>query len=252
MAVFGKYEPLISKETFDKCQVVRLERSKGQTIKKTRYPYLFRGFFKCAITKRQITCDLKKGRYHYLISTYPDDTSKRIYVRQEKVITHIEKKLRAIRLSDEQFLTLKEYVKQSLHVEKSEDQTAVTALNKEREGIEGQLDKLTDLLMNDSINQYAYDRKHAQLQQRYSEITVLLREKASEDSDKLEKALISLLLLCNKSLYLFKSSKTQFKRLLSKTLFTNFELRGSNVHCTIVTPLSLILKNRECTEWQGQ
>lgn len=204
-----KYEPIITKDTFDRVQRVRERRSKRQAIKKSRYPFLFKGFFKCAITGKQITCDLKKGRYIYLISTNPLDTTKKIYVRQERVIAHIEKKLNAINITDEEFVMMKEYVQQSLRSEQANEQNNELSLLKEREDIEAQIDKLTDLLISDKINQFSYDRKHAQLQQRHSDISVALLENRSHDTMALENSIITMLYLCK---IRWKSSKVR-KRL---------------------------------------
>ena len=86
---------------------------------------------------------------------------------------------------------------------------------------------------------------------RYSEITVAIRENSENDSEVLKSAMISMLLICKNAYFVFKSSKMHTKRLLLKTVFSNFELNCANVRCTIVSPLSLMLEKCERTEWQA-
>lgn len=110
-------------------------------------------------------------------------------------------------------------------------------LQKQREKIEAQIDKLTDLLLNDHVTQDTYDRKHSHLQLRHHEITTRLNEQY-DNSDNLENALYTFIALLNKSLLVIKSSKTTEIRSLLKTLFSNFSLHGQNLCYTLVSVAS--------------
>ncbi len=57
-----KYEPLISKGIFEVCQYIRTGRGRKDAVKETKFPFLFRGMIKCAVSDRIVSCDLKKGK----------------------------------------------------------------------------------------------------------------------------------------------------------------------------------------------
>lgn len=101
------YEPLITKDTFDRCQLVHQGRSKKQKVTTNQTPYLYRGFFRCALTGRMISCDIKKGRYTYLIATDPFYPLKKIYVREEIINAHIEHKLKQLIPPEDQLSMVK-------------------------------------------------------------------------------------------------------------------------------------------------
>ena len=246
------YKPLITKDTYDRCQLVHQGRSKKQKVTTNQTPYLFRSVFRCGSTGRMISCDKKKGRYTYLIATNPYNLSKKVYVREEKVIAHIERKLEQLIPPEDQFNTLIGYVKQSVQSEKIDDEQQMLELHNERDEIQSQLDRLTDLLIKDSITQDAYDRKYTQLNTRHSELTITIIEKPETDNKTLESAIITMLYVCKNAHSVFKSSKTPLKHLLLKSLFSNCELNGENPRCVMVRPLSGVSKGVRCLEWQGQ
>ena len=244
------YEPLITKDIYDRCQIVHQARSKKQKVKTNQIQYLYRGMFRCSVTGRMISCDIKKGRYIYLIATNPHDKLKKVYIREEVINAHIERKLKKLTLPEGQLSNLVEYVKHSLHSEKHTDKQQMLDLHHERDRVQSQLDKLTDLLIQDSITQDAYDRKYTLLRTRHSELTISILKKPETDNTTLEKAIITMLYLCKNAHFIFKSSKTPLKRLLLKTVFSNCELNGENPRCIMVLPLSGVLKRGRCLEWQ--
>ena len=245
-----KYEPIITKDTFDKCQQVQKKRAHNRSVTDTKYPYLYRGLIQCAVSDRQVTCDLKKKKYVYLICRDPDNPRKKLWVKESTVTEQLEEALESIRIPDEYLQPAIDHVRKSVKNQISQDQNKTLKLHQERVEIENKIDKLTDLLMNNSITQETYDRKHSALQQRHSDITVTLNEQ-THDNNTLEKALITLLKLSNKAALVIKSSKTDLKRALLKTVFSNLLLNGCNVQYAMVRPLCNMLNKSELNEWLG-
>ena len=87
------------------------------------------------------------------------------------------------------------------------------------------MDKLTDLLINGTITKEAYDRKFQRLQARRKEISVLLEEH-QEGNEEFKVALTTMLSLASKAPEIFNSSKTEIKRDLINTVFSNLSFRG--------------------------
>lgn len=244
------YEPLISKDIFDQCQSVRIQRSQRRTVSETKHPYLLRGLIGCAVSGRAVTCDLKKKKYVYLICRDPKNPAKKLWVKESDVIEQIETALKSIRISSEHLKKIKPHIKKTLASQRAHKQAEIVELNKEREAIYAQIDKLTDLLISNKITQDAHSRKHTQLQQRTSEIDARLNEQ-SENSHDIEKAIFIMLSLCNRALDIFKSSKTAQKRSLLRTVFSNFELNAQNLSWALVSPLSEMVEVVDYKEWLG-
>jgi hypothetical protein len=85
-----KYEPLIGKDTFEVCQSVRTSRGRKDAVKETKYPFLFRGLIKCAVSDRTVSCDLKKGKYVYLICRDPAAPSRKLWVKEKDILKQME------------------------------------------------------------------------------------------------------------------------------------------------------------------
>ena len=242
------YEPLITKELYDRCQVVKKERGYNPSKIETKYPYLFRSLITCQVSGRQVTCDLKKGKYFYLICRNPKDSSHKIWVRERLIMKQIETALEKIHISDEDFDEIKKHAQKRLELNRSQSKQTIIKLHQERTEIEQQIDKLTDLLVKEQIHQDIYNRKYNQLQQRNNDITVDLRAQ-SKDGKDFEDALLSMLLLCNRGLSVFKSSKTALKRCLLKAVFSNLQMRGEKLRYTMASPLSECVNVGGIVKW---
>ena len=76
----GKHTPIISKQLFDKVQVVLKERSKPQI--RTKEPKPLCGLFRCGECGRMITAELQKGHIYYRCSK-KGVTCSQPYIREE-------------------------------------------------------------------------------------------------------------------------------------------------------------------------
>src|SRR3989338_9120619 len=97
-----KYEPLISKELFDRVQQVMA----GYDKKPFRYgckPFALRGLVKCADCGCTITAERKKDAYNYYSCTnYKKAHKARLYIEEKDLLAPIYKALREIKLTDKQ------------------------------------------------------------------------------------------------------------------------------------------------------
>ncbi len=82
-------------------------------------------------------------------------------------------------------------------------------------------------------------------------MTTRLNEQCFNDDKTLENALIALFTLPSKALLNIKSSKTAIKRMLLKTLFSNFSLNGRKLEYKLVTAYSMMHNLDDCKEWLG-
>ncbi|MFK7839325.1 MAG: recombinase family protein [Bdellovibrionales bacterium] len=226
MVIKGKqhshhYQPLITKTLFDTCQLVLNSRGRTQAVKDTKQPYLYRGIVKCAVSDRQVTCDLKKKKYVYLICRDPDDENKKLWVKQKDVDVQIEKKLTSLRLSKSFINEVFDYISASNDTE----QRIVQELTIEQNNIDNQVDRLTNLLIDRTITKDVYDRKIEYLHAKRLETDSLLSEYKNCD-EEYEIALNALMRIAHSSLSLFKSSKMVIQRGLLLLVFSNLQLEG--------------------------
>ena len=243
-----KYEQLITKEVFDQCQLVRTGRSQKRGAKTNQHQFLFSGLIKCDVSDRQVTCDLKKGKYVYLICRDPDNHNKKLWIREAYVIQQIEIAIESIHLPADQYEQIIDHIHKITVSEQLSNRDSKSLIRKQLYDTETQIDRLTDLLVNNHITEDAYQRKHSHLQLRHSELTAHLAN-PSIDPKQIEKALITMVSLCNRASLVIKSSKMLLKRSLVETLFSNLSLNGRNLRWNWVSPLSIVAKNTEYNKW---
>ena len=91
-----RYQTLISRYLFDRCKQItksRSEQGKKQGMQITKKEFIFRGLITCGVTGRRVSCDNPKNRhgtrYTYLIAWDPKNPEKKIYVKEEEVLSQI-------------------------------------------------------------------------------------------------------------------------------------------------------------------
>jgi site-specific DNA recombinase len=243
-----KYEPLITKDMFDACQAVLTNRGRTQAVKETKHPYLFRGLIKCAVSGRQITCDLKKGKYVYLICRDPENPDNKLWIKERDVLDQVEAVFASIQVPKRILPDIIDHINSAHEAEKAYHHSSINALNDEMKKINIQADRITDLLINDTITKDVYDRKFTQIQDRRKEITVLLEEHQG-GNEEFKIALTALTSLASKAPELFRSSKTPIKRHLISMVFSNLGLSGGDLQYELNEPFKTLKTRGSCQEW---
>ena len=204
----------------------------------------------CAVSDSQVTCDLKKGKYVYLICRDPENHKKKVWVREKEVLEQIETALQPLMISDDEIDSVIAYIKKTSKSEQSDYLDNQRIYRKELSDIDTQIDRLTDLLINNHISNDAYQRKHSELQLMHSDLAIRLDRQQVTAKDT-ETALITLVKFMNNIDIVIKSSKNDEKRELLKTLFSNFLLNGRNVQYTWVSSMFERCNGRLNHKWLG-
>lgn len=124
------YPAIISKELFDACQAVRLGWNK-KPFKYGGKEYIFRGLIKCAVTGRVVTSETHKKTYSrghtdewiYLRSWGPDNSNRKIYVKEEIILKEVEKVFESLQLEPELLKEVITYIKSSANIEQDYHKT---------------------------------------------------------------------------------------------------------------------------------
>lgn len=220
-----------------------------QAVKETKTPFIFRGLIKCAVSGRKVTSDLKKGKYVYLICHDPKSPKKKLFVPETKIMEQIEQVFQSLQIPADVLAEIIDDLRQTHESEKKFHNDSIKRLHRESEDLSKKLDKLTDLLLDESITKDVYHKKHQDMTQRQYEINREL-EGHHEGNDQFKIALSMLVTLASKAWDIFQSSTIDEKRQLIGYVFSNLEMEGLNIRYTLRKPFDLFVNLAECQEWR--
>ena len=178
----GVHEPAISKELFDKVQLVIKERSRPQKRHERIFPYL--GLLKCAECSASITAEhkIKKSgkEYTYYRCTKKKGVCSQAYIREEILTDQLAKYIESVSLSP----ALADLALQELDKDKEENsimsETHKQNIKQEISVCKNMLDKLLDAHLETTISVEEYkERKNKVLNQK-----IELEEKLAKINQK--------------------------------------------------------------------
>jgi DNA invertase Pin-like site-specific DNA recombinase len=253
MVVKGKlyphvYEPLISKELFDRCQEVRLNASRPTAVRYSEKPFVFRGLLKCAVSGRVVTSDVKKGRHVYLICRDLADPDKKLFVPEREVLEQVADVFRSIRVPETVLDALLAHLRASHEAENQFHKDAIAGLRRDYDQSRDRLATLLDLRLDKSITQDEYDRKARELKDRQVEIATRI-EQHQEGEGRFVTTLESLISVASRAAELFERSEIEQKRQLIAFVFSNLRLRGKKLEYSLRSPFDLMVGRSDYAEW---
>ncbi len=257
MQVKGKlyphsYPPIVDQSIWKACEAVYTGlNSKGDAVHATEQSFALAGLVKCAVSGRTVTCDLKKGKYVYLIARDPQRPEKKIWVKESVIMDQIAEIMRSITIPEAVLEPMVDYLRQSHEAEVAYHQQKTKSLTDEIAEISRKMDSLTDLLIDKSITKDVYTQKHTLFQNRRMELNYELEQHMKGDGDY-KIALSTLLSLSSRIYDLFESSKSDEKRRLIGFVFSNLEIYGEELRFSLRKPFDLFVNLGECKEWLGR
>ncbi len=240
------YEPLITKSIFDACQDVL--KNRGYGAKEAKNTFLYSGMFKCGVTGRKVSCDLKKGKYVYLICTDPENPHKKKWVREEVVTKKVESVLRSIRVPEGMYPQIIDYLDNGFNAQNDREGQSVNDLKAELDKLDEKIGKLTDMVLDGKIPEYAYNQKFQDIKNRQEKIENMLTEHR-DGNKQFKKSLKALLTVVCKAPDMLKSSKITQNRQLLRYLFSNSEMIGAKPQLALAKPLVYFADFRENINW---
>jgi DNA repair ATPase RecN len=128
-----------------------------------------------------VTCDIKKGKFIYLIARNPKDPNKKVYVPEKIVLEEIRNVFKSIKIDEDILEAITEHLKESHEVEKDYQRNAIKELQNESRLIQLKIDRLLDHLLNKSITTDDYDKKCHQLKTRQYQISDQIKKHLKTD-----------------------------------------------------------------------
>lgn len=242
------YPPIVDEETFERCQRVRLNANK-KPFKYKDKPFIFRGMVRCKECGNMFSSYIKKERYVYLRPPHGKDGCGCKPMRQEAVLEQVEEVFKAIYIPETLMADIKGYVKQSHAAKADYHAKLITSLRKESDDIQRKLDRLVDLLIEQSITQSIYDKKVYDLKTRQHDIERQLSAHSNAD-ETFYYTLSALLELTSKAHECFVRANIEQKRKLLNLLFSNLEMDGTTLCYTLQKPFNTLVNLSESEDWR--
>jgi site-specific DNA recombinase len=243
-----RYPPLVDNETFAKCQQVRLNANK-KPFKYAEKPFLFRGLLRCKDCGCAYTSYIKKERYIYLRPTHRKPDCQCMPVREEVALSQVNDVFKAIQMPETLASAIREHLKKSHESKINCQEKAIAALRKEYDDTKRKLDRLVDLLIEQSITQSIYDTKVYELRNRQREIEHRLT--AHTDADETFNSTLSVLIgLTAKADECFARANIEQKRKLLTLIFANLEMQGPTLCYSLRKPFDVLAELPQTAEWR--
>jgi site-specific DNA recombinase len=235
-----KYEPLISRELFDRCGVIMRCSGRATAMHYSEKEFVFRGLIKCGVSGRMVTSDLKKGKYTYLVCRDPADPSRKMFVPEGEVIAQVKAALRSIRIPDALLGALLSHMKAGHAAENRFHIDAIVQLREEQDRVRDRLSTLLDMRIDKSITQTQYDEKARALKQQQIEIAARIEQHQTGDN-AFKTTLETLISVASRAAEIFDGSKPEQKRKLVALVFSNLKLNGKTLEYSTRSPFDLMV-----------
>jgi site-specific DNA recombinase len=234
----GRHKPLISKVLFDKVQIVLHGKVNTRTQK---HEFLFRKIIKCALCGYRLIGETQKGHVYYRCQT---KSCPNTGIREEAIDEIVQERLSGLILSSqekEQAGLELQGLKKTWHETRAEQ---ISKLSIRLQAISDRLSKLTDALIDESIEKSLFDEKKR---------TLLLERRQIEDSlSKLKNGSASLpeqlerfLEFSERAQSLYKTEDMDTRRKLLKILTSNLEMQSKIVDFTLSSPFAEIANRQK-------
>ncbi len=168
----GKFEPIVSKELFDRCQEVINQASRPK--QKTLF-FPLRGSMRCKECGCMLTASLKRGhRYYYCTNGKGNCEQGKSYMREEYIARLIADKLGDLAFDDEAIEIMYEAAKQKIGLSNNRVEVLSKNVQNELNSIKEKESRLTDGFASGTIRKDLYDEKMLELNNQRVELEAQL------------------------------------------------------------------------------
>ncbi len=241
------YQPLITKEFFDKCQEVMRGRS-NRPSKMTLNEYMFQGLLPCANCGCLYSPEHHKGNNYYSC-TNAKGICKRVYVNEKELLEPIHEVFETFEsIPREVQEQLVEELRELNETEAGFHQSEINRIRAEYDRTQAKINKLLDLRLEERITSDDYDKKLEELKDNQYRLGVELEEYTKADHQYYIHVSI-VLNLSRRIREIFESSETLEKRAILNYLLQNPTVSGKKLEFTLRKPFDTVLELAGCPNW---
>ncbi len=246
-----KYEKIITRELFEKCQAVKAGKGYNKH-KTTRDDFIFTTLVKCKHCNCSYSPYTKKSKYIYLRPNNSRTKCERcMNINENILLREVKKVIESIVIPENVLEQIKEALVAGINVKYKEHEIAITEINM-------QLPKIREAISNWNLRcaqdmSITPEERHetlAPLREKQAKLEYQLSLLNNADQ-RFEITVSTLLDLASKSYKLFMSSRNAQKQQILKILFSNLFLDGQNPCVTLCYPFSEFVKLNHFRTWSG-
>ncbi|KKQ77226.1 MAG: Recombinase, partial [Parcubacteria group bacterium GW2011_GWA1_38_7] len=192
----GTHAPLISKELFDKCQVVRKQRGYYHQNQSKRYNFAFTGLIKCKYCNCSITAEHRpfyfprthhKADYlYYHCTKKKGECCQKGYTREEVIAVQFREMIKSLSVSEAWVTRMNNFLVQDVESQKVEDKNTSLSLETEISQTEQKLDTLLEAYLDTVIDSESYTKKKNELMERKANLVSKQKELTSDNPNWIE------------------------------------------------------------------
>ena len=245
-----RYPRLITRELFDRCQEIRLNRVKMPN-KALSKDFIFKGLLRCQNCGCSISAERKikkSGReFVYYSCTNGKGICKRVYIPEKDLLRPVYEVL-------ERFESITEETQNELVAELRKNTEAEVVFHKaqinrirgEYEQIKTKDDRLLEAYLDQCITKDIYDKKHQEYADKLQVLNIELSEYTKADHDY-QTTIATVLSVARRAKTIFeKSSEVAGKRAFLNYILQTPTVNEKTLGFTLRSPFNLVLKLADC------
>ena len=241
LAYHHRYAPIISKDLFDKCQLIISGRNKTHP-KEASKDFILKGIVHCKKCGCLYSPEIKKGKYIFYACTNGKKICKREYIREHVLLKPVYDVFEAFEsISEEIQLKLVENLRQLNEFEVEYHAKEIKRIRAEYDRIQKRSEVLMDMRLDLSITKDDYDKKLQELKDTQYRLNLELDEHTKADHEY-HIHLSTVLNLSRRVKQIFDSSEVNEKRALIKFLLQNPLAEGKKLHFELRKPFDTVLQ----------
>jgi hypothetical protein len=214
------------------CQYI-LGKNRHFLVRERKYDFLLRGFVYCTCGMRLvgdyslIRSSNKKLGYYHCQKRYSRDCRQK-YIQSKVLEQQVEEKIKQFEFTDEFIALVQQKADDFLNTGKKNDQSAKQALINQMTGLEAKRNRIEDLIVNGTIDQETYNRKHNEVAQQIDNLQTKIDE--VEEESKLDRPLVDEVLSLTKGIFrTYKSSPDPLKRHFLRFFYENIVIDNKTI-----------------------
>jgi site-specific DNA recombinase len=223
----GTYEPLITKELWDRVQETLRQRGTRKP-RKVKHDFAFKNLIQCGHCGCSLIGEVKKKKYTYYHCTFYKGKCPEPYVREEVLEEKFTDVLRSLRFDEEILDFVRQALRESHEDERRGHQEALTRLQTQYNRLQRWIDTAYEDRLDGRITAEEYDRKVVDWRSNQEDVCRSIDAHRNADQAYLD-AGIGLLELADRAADLFAKQPPREKRrlldfVLSNSTWANGEL----------------------------
>ena len=239
----GTHEPIISKDLFDRVQLVFAEKGRHLT-RHQKHAWTFQGLVSCGHCGCALTAEIKKGKFVYYHCTGYKRKCPEKWVREEELDRQFRGALAAIAIDDKALVWIVTALKQSHADEKRHHDESVARLQKQHQTLQNRLDAMYIDKLDGKITQEFFDRQSVLWREEQSTLSAEIAAHQNANVSYIDSG-IKILELAQRAGILYESQSIQEKRRILRFVFSNSIWKDGRLNPAYRKPFDFLVENKQ-------